>query len=170
MDSTPCEPRKLAKEDDCSKFSSGAAELDDWFRRFAYENLRANNAITYVSCVDREVAGFYSIAVAGVSKDDAHPQIAQRGVPSEIPCILIARLAVDSKYQGQGLGVGLLRDALVRCAMISESVGARAVLIHARDEQARAFYESKIDCFRSPAAELQLMIPMKAVRHSFLQR
>ena len=168
MTNTPCEPRKLAKEDDCSKFSSGAAELDDWFRRFAYENLRANNAITYVSCIDREVVGFYSIAVAGVAKDDAHPQIAQRGVPSDIPCILLARLAVDSRYHGQGFGAGLLQDALTRAATISESVGARAVLIHARDEAARAFYEKSIDCFRSPAAELQLMIPMKAVRHSFL--
>lgn len=169
VDITLGRPRKLAKEDDCSKFSSGAAELDDWFRRFAYENLRANNAITYVSCFDREVAGFYSIAVAGVSKDDAHTEIAKKGVPSEIPCILIARLAVDSRYQRQGLGVDLLRDALERCATISDSVGARAVLIHARDEPARAFYESNIECHRSPGAELQLMIPMKAVRHSFLQ-
>jgi GNAT superfamily N-acetyltransferase len=170
VNSAPCDPRKLAKEDDCSKFSSGAAELDDWFRRFAYENLRANNAITYVSCVDREAVGFYSIAVAGVAKDEAHPQIAQRGVPSDIPCILLARLAVDTRYQGLGLGAGLLKDALTRAAVISDSVGARAVLIHARDEQARAFYERSIDCYRSPAAELQLMIPMKAVRHSFLQR
>jgi GNAT superfamily N-acetyltransferase len=170
VNSTPCDPRKLEKEDECDKFSSGAAELDDWFRRFAFENLRANNAITYVSCIGRSVAGFYSIAVAGVAKDDAHPQIAQRGVPSEIPCILLARLAVDSNYQGRGLGAGLLQDALTRSATISESVGARAVLIHARDEEARAFYERNIECFRSPAAELQLMIPMKAVRHAFLKR
>lgn len=170
MTGAPCDPRKLEKEDDCGEFSSGAAELDDWFRRFAFENLRANNAITYVSCIGRTVVGFYSIAVAGVAKDDAHPQIAQRGVPSDIPCILLARLAVDSAYQGQGLGVGLLQDALTRAATISESVGARAVLIHARDEQARDFYERNIECFRSPAAELQLMIPMKAVRHSFLKR
>ncbi|WP_255769020.1 GNAT family N-acetyltransferase [Pseudarthrobacter sulfonivorans] len=170
MSRSPGDPRKLEKEDDCSDFSSGAAELDDWFRRFAFENLRANNAITYVTCVDQNVVGFYSIAVAGVAKGDAPVQVAQRGVPSDIPCILLARLAVDKRYQGQGLGLGLLQDALMRAATISESVGARAVLIHARDEKARAFYESSIDCFRSPAAELQLMIPMKAVRHAFLVR
>lgn len=168
MSNGPSNPRKLEKEDDCSAFDSGAAELDEWFRRFAFENLRANNAITYVTCVDRTVVGYYSIAVAGVTREEAPPRIAKGSVPSDIPCILLARLAVDNKYQGQGIGIGLLTDALTRAAVISDSVGARAVLVHARDESARDFYERNIDCYRSPATELQLLIPMKAVRRIFL--
>lgn len=168
MSDAAYEPRKLERNDDCSAFDSGAAELDDWFRRFAYENLRANNAITYVTCVNGRPVGYYSIAVAGIAKADAHPAIIKGGVPADVPCILLARLAVDTGFQKRGLGLGLLQNALSRAAMISESVGARAVLIHARDEAARAFYERSVDCFRSPAADLQLMIPMKAVRKSFL--
>jgi len=165
-DLTP--PRKLERSDDCSTFDSGAAEIDEWLRRFAYENLRANNAITYVTCLDGRVVGFYSIAVAGVAKAQVDPELTKGGAPSDIPCILLARLAVDNSHQRQGIGVGLLQDALSRAANVSESVGARAVLIHARDENARAFYEHHAECFRSPVAELQLMIPMKSVRKSFL--
>lgn len=159
---------KLEKSDDCTEFDSGAPELDDWLRRFAYENLRANNAVTYVTRVNGIVAGYFSIAVAGVEKAHAPAGITKGSVPSAIPCILLARLAVDVKYQGCGVGVGLLKDALQRTAQVSESIGARALLIHARDEGARDFYEKHCESYRTNISELQLMIPMKYIRSNFL--
>jgi GNAT superfamily N-acetyltransferase len=53
----------------------------------------------------------------------------------------LARLAVDQTEQGQGLGAALLKNALQRCLQASESIGARAVLVHAIDAEAKAFYQ-----------------------------
>lgn len=132
-------PRKLEKSDDRSAFHSGANELDDWFTRFAWENQAANNATTYVARHGDRVAGFYSITMAAVAVGDAPARLAERR-PSQIPCILLARLAVDEEFKGAGLGWGLLRDALIRSFHISGSIGAAAVLIHCRDESAKSFY------------------------------
>lgn len=96
-------PRKLAKADDRSAFSSGAAELDRWLREFAWQNLRANNAITYVVTVDDLVVGYYALCSAGVSRDHVPADFA-KARPTSIPCVLLARLAVDRRAQGRGLG------------------------------------------------------------------
>ncbi|TDL45039.1 GNAT family N-acetyltransferase [Microbacterium oleivorans] len=156
-------PRKLEKSDARETFHSGATELDDWFTRFAWENQAANNATTYVARDGDRVAGFYSITMAAVAKDDAPARVSERR-PSQIPCILLARLAVDEAYKGEGLGSGLLRDALIRSFHISGSIGAAAVLIHCRDENAKSFYLHHGDFLQSPVEDLHLMIPMKELR------
>lgn len=158
----PSIPRKLDRTDETSSFRSGAIELDEWLDRYAWENLRANNAITYVSTIGTEVVGYYAIAVGAVAKDVAPTRLA-KGAPREVPCIILARLAVHSDQTGKGIGAALLKDALERAAQISEAVGARAVLIHARDESAKAFYLRNADCLESPLDNLQLMLPMKDI-------
>ncbi|MHB8187642.1 MAG: GNAT family N-acetyltransferase [Dermatophilaceae bacterium] len=159
-------PRKMERDDDCADFDSGAPELDDWLRRFAFVNLRANNAVTYVAISDGRVVGYYAIAVAAAERDVA-PERLRQGRPSQIPCILLARLGVDSRMQGRGIGAALLRDALERAASLSNSVGAAAVLVHARDEVARDFYLANGDFLPSPLDGLQLMVPMKLLRALF---
>lgn len=78
------------------------------------------------------------------------------------PC-LIARLAVDRDAQGEGLGAGLLLDALERCVSAAELVGIRAVVVHALDDEAAGFYEHF--GFAALAAESRtLMVPLAAVR------
>lgn len=112
------------------------------------------------------VVAYYALKVGAVAREMAPRAVAKIG-PREIPCILLARLAVDKKYQGTGLGSGLLQDALRRAVFLSESVGAMAVLIHARDEVAKAFYQRNVDFHPSPVDDLQLMIPMTALRQQF---
>ncbi len=156
-------PRKLEKADDRSAFSSGAAELDDWFQKYAWQNLRANNAITYVAMLDDSVVGYYAICAAGVSKEHVPAQFA-KARPSDIPCILLARLAIDVRAQGRGLGRHLFRDAIGRAVQSSEAIGAACLLIHARDEAARGFYTSQADLLPSPVDPLHLVLPMKSAR------
>ncbi len=156
-------PRKLEKSDARDSFKSGATELDDWFTRFAWENQAANNATTYIAHHGDRVAGFYSITMAAVAREEAPARIAARR-PAQIPCILLARLAVDEEYKEEGLGWGLLRDALIRSFHISGSIGAAAVLIHCRDEKAKSFYLHHGDFLQSPVEDMHLMIPMKALR------
>lgn len=155
-------PRRLARADDRSEFTSGAEELDQWLRRYAWQNQRANNAVTYVTVRDGVVMGYYAIAVAAYAKDHA-PERLQTGRPREIPCILLARLAVDQHAAGLGVGAALLRDALLRSYRASQSVGAAALLVHCRDEVARDFYLHQADFLTSPVEPLHLMLPMKAI-------
>jgi GNAT superfamily N-acetyltransferase len=163
---SPGFPRKLQRSDIRDGFESGSRELDEWITRYALQDQRANSATTYVSCSRGLVVGYYSIAVGAVAKAMAPTAIA-RTASAEVSCILISRLAVDRNWQRQGIGAGLLRDALERTALLSNAVAARAVIIHARDIEARSFFTSQLDFQPSPMDDLQLMISMKDVQTIF---
>lgn len=156
-------PRRLEKGDIKSSFSSGATELDEWLQRYAWQNQRANNAVTYVATLDSVVVGYHAIAAAGVSRDDVPSEFGKQR-PSDIPCVLLARLAVDQRAQGRGLGAELFLDAVRRSIAASEAIGAACLLVHCRDATARAFYLSLADLLQSPVDPLHLMLPMKAAR------
>ena len=156
-------PRKLEKSDDRSGFSSGAPELDEWIAKYAWQNQAANSATTYVVTESSRVIGYYAIAMSAYEKGLA-PQQMSKHMPNQIPCILLARLAVDMEYQGSGWGLDLLRDALLRSAGLSDSIGAAAVLIHCRDEAARDFYLGHGNFVQSPVEELHLMVSMKVLK------
>lgn len=156
-------PRKLQREDVRAGFLSGAEELDEWLVRYAWQNQQANNATTYVITDGERVVAYYAIAMSVYAKVDA-PAVMTRGRPAQIPYILLARLAVDQAYQGHGLGWELLRDALLRAVGLSGSIGAAAVLVHCRDDNARDFYLRNGDFLQSPVEDLHLMAPMEALK------
>ena len=58
-----------------------------------------------------------------------------------IPTLLMARFAVDRAYQGQGIGSGLFKDAIKRCLNVSREAAVKALVVHAKDEDAKAPYE-----------------------------
>ncbi len=155
-------PRKLGRSDVRDGFSSGADELDEWLVKYAWQNQQANNATTYVITDGSRVVGYYAIAMAAVARLDT-PAAMQKGRPSQIPCILLARLAVDSTCRGQGLGWELLRDALLRSVQLSRSIGAAALLVHCRDEVAKEFYLHLGDFLQSPVDDLHLMVPIRVL-------
>ena len=160
-------PRKLQKGDrgeKLSSFCSGVDELDEWFHKFAWESQAANNAVTYVATLDDgTIVGFYALCSAGISREHAPAKFAQ-GKPKDIPCILLARLAVDQRFQGRRLGRHLLRDAISRAITASESIAAACLLIHAHDDAAKAFYLKNADFLESPVNELHLVLPIKTDR------
>ena len=149
---------------DASRFYCGGHEsLNDWLKRFALANQRNDSARTYVVHRDGIIAGYYSVAAGSVSVEDAPSRISKGLARHPIPVILLARLAVDKHEKGTGLGKALLKDALMRIAYAADIVGARAVLVHAIDEQAKAFYRH-FDFEPSPVHEMQLMLLMKDLR------
>lgn len=155
-------PRKLEHADVRTGFCSGAAELDEWLAKHSWQNQRGSNATTYVITDGERVVGFYAITMSAVARAGA-PEELQKGRPSQIPCILLARLAVDRSAQGEGLGWELLRDALLRALVLSRSIGAAAVLVHCRDENAKAFYLNNGDFLQSPIDDLHLKVPVTAL-------
>jgi GNAT superfamily N-acetyltransferase len=109
------------------------------------------------------VVGYYSISAGSVSVEEAPARISKGLARHPIPVILLARLVVDKDERSTGLGKALLKDALRRIAQAADIVGARAVLVHAIDEQARKFYQH-FDFEPSPLHELQVMLLMKDLR------
>lgn len=165
MTGKPSVPRKLTKADVREGFDSGAPELDEWLARYSWQNQRANNAVTYVSVLDERVVGYYAIAVANVTSETAPAPVAKRA-PRQVPCLLLARLAVAQDMQGFGLGRGLLLDALRRTVGLADSVGIRALLVHSRDDAARQFYLAQAEFLESPSDPLHLMLPVKDIVRS----
>jgi GNAT superfamily N-acetyltransferase len=94
--------------------------------------------------------------------EDSTPRVAKGLGNYPVPIILLARLAVDRTEQGKGLGAALLRDAIFRAARAADIVGCRAILVHAKDKQAQAFYR-RFGFEPSPVNELHLYLLMKDI-------
>jgi GNAT superfamily N-acetyltransferase len=132
----------LNDEPDIGEFECGKHQsLTDWLKRYAKASEQARSARTYVIHRANRVVGYFSLTASSVRKVDASPRAAKGQPGYPIPVILLARLAIDKSEQGQGLGAALLKDALQRCLRASEEIGARAVLVHAIDEEAKSFYQ-----------------------------
>lgn len=157
-------PARLDKHHRIDDFDSGAEELDLWLRQYGWTNHVSGNARVFVATRGEAVVGYYALATAGVEKADAPDAIKKGGVPSQIGCLLLARLAVSRKEHGQGIGRGLLVDAIRRSVRIAEDAGVRALLIHARDDDARGFYLHQAEFQESPTDPLHLFLHMKHAR------
>jgi GNAT superfamily N-acetyltransferase len=156
----------LSRDHQLDEFDSGAGELDDWLRRFALMADAAGTARTYVLADGPRVLGYYALTPGAVDRHEL-PDRHARGMPAHpIGVVLLARLAVDRSLQGQGYGRALVADAALRTLQAAELVGARALLVHARDERAAGFYE-RLGFTRSPTDALHLMVLIKDLRRTF---
>ncbi|WCR18657.1 GNAT family N-acetyltransferase [Paracoccus alcaliphilus] len=120
-------------------FASGATTLDTWLKRKARANQVSGASRAYVLCRGQRAVGFYALAAGSVSHDLA-PRRLRQNMPDPIPVIVLGRLAVDVSEQGNGLGRALLRDAVLRITAAAHEVGIAAILVHALNERAKAFY------------------------------
>ena len=132
-------PVPLADHHDVEAFVSGAPTLDAWIRRKARANQASGASRTYVLCRGDRVVGFYALAAGSVSHD-LSPRKLRQNMPDPVPVIVLGRLAVDAREQGNGLGRALLRDAVLRVAAAARVVGVAAMLVHALNDRAKAFY------------------------------
>jgi GNAT superfamily N-acetyltransferase len=156
---------KLSKEHKLEGFDCGRASLNDWLRRFALINQQNDSARTYVLSTEKNVLGYYSLSAGAVRREEAPTRVAKGLASHPIGVILLARLAVDRQQHGRGWGADLIRDALLRALAAADSIGARAVLVHALDESAAAFY-GKFGFEASPVDKKRLMLLMKDLRTS----
>jgi GNAT superfamily N-acetyltransferase len=155
-------PAPLAAEHELEQFSSGTEPLDDWLKRRARPNETSGASRTYVITEGRRVVGYYSLAAGSVLHAAATGRI-RRNMPDPVPVALLGRLAIDQGWQGRGLGAALLRDAVLRVVGAAETIGVRALLVHAISDEAKAFYERW--GFRASAIEpMTLMITIEEAR------
>jgi GNAT superfamily N-acetyltransferase len=131
-------PSAITSGHDLTQFHCGKEPLDDWLRFRALKN-EGRSSRTYIVSQGRTAVGYYCLST-GAEKRASIPSKIARDTPDPVPLILLGRLAVDLNHQGRGIGAGLLKDALQRVAQISKAVGSRAVIVHAIDQNAMAFY------------------------------
>ncbi|MDX2051511.1 MAG: GNAT family N-acetyltransferase [Polyangiaceae bacterium] len=133
-------PEPLTSEHNVAGFVCSNDSLSQWLTRRALANSVAGASRTYVVCAPkRQVVGYYALAAGSIAVAVA-PGRVRRNMPDPIPCIVLGRLAVHQGWTGRGIGAGLLKDAVLRALQASELIGVRALVCHAIDAGAKAFY------------------------------
>lgn len=133
-------PQALAASHKLDDFDCGKPVLNQWLQRRVLANHIAGASRTFVIAdAQARVQGYYALAAGAVMHEAATGSV-RRNMPDPVPVMVLARLALDKRMHGQGIGPALLRDAVLRSIAVSEQAGVRALLAHALDEDARDFY------------------------------
>lgn len=121
-------------------------------------------AFVVVEVATTILAGYYTLSTASVRLSDLPPEVFKR-LPRypDFPAVLIGRLAIDHRYQGQGLGSALLIDIYRRTKRIGVDAALLGVIVDATDDAARLFYE-KHQFQRSPVNPYRLILPLRTIR------
>ena len=154
---------KLSATDITDPFDCGQEDLDRFLKRFALPNQAANAAQTYVTCRANRVVGYYSLAVGSVQPEESPKRTLKGLARHPVPVMMLARLAVDRFEQGAGIGKALLKDSLLRTAQAADIAGIRALVVHAKDDAARRWYE-QFDFEPSPTDPLHLFLLLKDLK------
>lgn len=155
-------PILLATDHQLDDFACNVDSLNDWLKKRAYQNQLSGASRTYVVLEGKRVVGYYCLASGALELNDAPTQV-RRNMPNPIPVAILGRLAVDQSFQGKGLGVALLQDAVVRTAQAGGILGIRGLLVHALSIEAKAFYEHH-GFVASPTQPMTLILSLKGHR------
>lgn len=128
-------------DQDLTAFDCGQKSLNIWLHERATQAQLSGTARTFTFVQGGSVLGYYSLATGSVERQDVSTKVKRGTGPHSIPVIVLARLAVDQRAQGQGLGQFLLQDALLRVMNLAEHAGVRAIVVDPIDETAAAFYK-----------------------------
>ncbi len=162
-------PELLTARHDRSQFDCGSTAQTQWLRQHALFAMGQDTARVYVTCPlgEPHVVGYYSLTVGSVGS--VGPAIAPARMTKgagryPLPVIILTRLGVDVSVQGRGIGRSLVVDALRRVSQAADAVGVRALLIHAENPRARAFYEGLAEFEPAPSDPLHLFLSLKDIR------
>lgn len=156
---------KLAKSHKKNNFNSGSAQLDDYLKLQASQDVKRNVSVAYALTLagSTEVIGYYTLSTISIDASEI-PDDSIKKLPRYplLPCILLGRLAVDQRHQGKGIGAHLLIDALNRTSHISNQVGIIALLVDAKETSAAGFYK-KYGFIEFSSNKLKLFLPTATI-------
>ncbi len=157
-------PDLLTHEHQLQGFDCGRPALDDWLARRALANQSTGTSRTWVitSTDEARVVAYYASATASVLRSTA-PRARTGNQPTELPALLLGRLAVDRRHTGRGLAAALLKHFMTKALEVSRAVGIRIVLVHAKDNHAVGFY-ARYGFVPSPVDPLTMMMLLEPQR------
>lgn len=155
---------RFSRSYDRTTFSCGKPALDTWLHQNAGQNEDLSSARTFLAVIPEQVTvvGYYTLVSASVQRDHSAQMVGVGTGKYPIPVILLARLAVSTDHQGNGLGSELLADALQRAAGVASEVGVQAVIVDAIDDDAVTFY-GRNGFSRFSDAQYKMFLPMKTL-------
>jgi len=156
---------KLNRRHAVETFDCGEEALNRFLVRYALPSQMANASQTYVGTANNDtIVGFYTLAVGEVRYENASERLSKGLARHPVPVMLLARLGADRNWRGKGIGAGLLRDAILRTLQAADIAGVRALVVHAKNEAARSFYE-QFDFEPSPTDPLHLYALIKDLKN-----
>ena len=162
-------PVLLHAEHDIDGFACRSAEQTEWLRRHARQSSTTGTTrvLVVTPANSSGVVAYYAWCMASISLADA-PARARKGAGRyPQPIALLARMGVDVRHEGRGIGAGLLQDVIARTHALGEEIGCRGLLVHAETAEARDFYLHLVPEFEaSPTDELHLFLLMKDIRRT----
>ena len=159
-------PSVLEASHEMADFMCGHDSLDDWLKRRALDNQASGASRTYVVCSGQQVIAYYALASGALACSEATGKL-RRNMPDPIPVAILARLAIDVRFQNRGLGRALFRDAALRILAAAETIGIRGLLVHAISADAAAFYQA-LGLSPSPSNSRTLMVPLAELRQALV--
>jgi GNAT superfamily N-acetyltransferase len=153
----------LESSHDRTQFDCGVEPLNAYLKQYALQNQKKGIVRNYVTCRGSLVVGYYSLAYGSVAQADAPPVLTKGIGKYPIPLMILARLAVDVREKGRGLGKALLKDAVLRTLQAAEIAGLKAIFVQAKDQAAQQFY-AKHGFLPSPGDPLHLFFPLDPLR------
>jgi len=135
--------RRLEEQDEVARFDCGDEPLNNYLRRHAWANQQKSFiGVTYVAIDEgapRTVIGYFTLATASVPRE-SFPKNYVRGLPPyDLPLVLLARLAVDRRFTGKGLGHALISEAFKIAVRVADDVGCRCIITDA--------YRNRVDWY-----------------------
>jgi GNAT superfamily N-acetyltransferase len=157
-------PTPLTEAHDTSAFTCTHESLTTWLQKRALLNAASGFSFgalrCYVVCDDAQrVIGYYALAAGSVASEAALGRL-RRNMPDPLPVIVLGRLAVHAEWSGKGIGSGLLKDAVLRSIQAADLIGVRALMCHAIDGDAKAFY-LKHGFAASPLDERMVLVGLR---------
>ncbi|HXA30676.1 MAG TPA: hypothetical protein VNV87_00355 [Acidimicrobiales bacterium] len=149
-------------------FDCGSILETTWLRRHGLSEQHSGSSRTYVvrRSGDRRVVGFHALTTGAILPLESRGHATDGGEVDPVSVIVLTHLGVDLPEQGQNMGRHLLVDALQRVNAAADLIGAKALLIHTADAQARSFYLALAEFEASPTDPLHLLLSIKDFRHS----
>ena len=165
MNLPPWHEEPISRKHDRGAFDCGDAALNEFLQRHARQNHDLGGAKTFLAIADTDnktILGFYSLSPASIEYART-PEIVRRGLARyDVPVFRLARLAVDRRMQGQGLGSQLFLAAGRRCLLAAAEVGGVALLIDAKNDRVAAWYSS-YGAMPLADARLSLLMPLATI-------
>lgn len=132
---------KLDKKHDKANFDCGNEPLNRFIKQNASQLLKRQETVIYGAVDDNRLAGFYTLSACQIMQSDDNEKLKKQSPNTPIGCILLGRLAVDVAYKGRGLGADLLLHAMQTAKTISQMLGVAFVIVDAKDDNAKDFYQ-----------------------------
>lgn len=124
-------------------FDCGVPALNEWLQRYAWQNHNSGGARVYLSIdqAPNQIAGYFCLSAAHVDCKSAPRRVTHGLAQHPIPVALIGRLGVDQRYRDRNLGRFLVLEAFRRIFKVAETIGVRAIIVVAKNDQVADFYK-----------------------------